>query len=190
MDTNKIGNSFGIKAKATAALLAFAIGAAPGALAGPSSKVSVPDPGAIISHVEMAGGPAARMRLAKKDGKWLLYMGLGSGQAVRVVDVTTPEQASALEQAGATQRVPRMSAALEAGKSPELLSLLNSIGDADPKQAHKFSGSARFVADVPHKLIFVVDGDGLWIVKAKESVASYVDEAEYSDLESIYGGGG
>jgi hypothetical protein len=182
--------TYGFTAKAAAALLAIAIGAAPGALAGPNSKVSVPDPGAIISHVDIAGGPAARMRLAKKDGNWLLYIELGSGQAVRVVDVTTPEQPSALNQAGATQRVPRLSAAMQAGESPELLALLNSIGAADPKKAHKFSGAARFVADVPHKLIFVVDGDGLWIVKAKESVATYVDLAEYSDLESTYGGGG
>jgi hypothetical protein len=182
--------SYGFRAKAAAAILAFAIGAVPGALAGPSSKVSVPEPGAVISHVEMAGGPAARMRLVKKDGKWLLFVEMGSGQAVRVVDVTTPEQAAALEQAGATGRVPRLSAAIAAERSPELLQLLNSIGASDPKQAHRFSGSARFVADVPHKLIFVVDGEGLWIVKAKESVASYVAVSEYTDLDWIYGGGG
>jgi hypothetical protein len=181
--------SYGSRAKAAAALLAVAMGAAPGALAGPSSKVSVPEPGAIISHLQIAGGPAAGMRLAKKDGKWLLFVEAGSGQGVFVVNVTTPEQA-ALEQTGAAQRFPRLSAVIQAGKSPEFLALLNTIGGTDPKQTHRFSGSAGFIADVPHKLIFVVDGEGLWIVKAKESVADYVTASEYSDLDWIYGGGG
>lgn len=189
MNTETNNKSYGFTAKAAAALMAVAMGVAPGAMAGPNSKVSVPGPGAVISHVEITGGPAARMRLAKKDGKWLLFVETGSGQGVHVVDVTTPEQAT-LEQTGAAQRVPRLSAATEAGKSPELLALLNTVGGADPKQAHRFSGSARFVADAPHKLIFVVDDEGLWIVKAKESVADFVAASEYSDLDWIYGGGG
>jgi len=186
VETNR--KSDGFTAKAAASLLTFALGVVPGVFAGPSSKISVPEPGAVISHLEIAGGPAARMRLAKKDGKWLLYIGAGSGQEARVVDVTTPEQPATLETSGAIPRVPRLSAAKLVEQSPELLALLNSIAGADTQRPHKFSGSARFLADVPHKLIFVVDGDGLWIVKARESVADSLAPVYTADDTANYGG--
>jgi hypothetical protein len=188
MNANAIHNSYGFTAKAAAALLAFAIGAAPGALAGAGSRSSVPVPGAIISHLELMGGPAARMRLAKKNGKRLLYIENGSAQVVRVVDVTMPEQPDSIEQSGATQGVPRLSAAVLAANSPDILALLNSIGAKNPQQAHTFTGSARFLADARNRLIFVVDGDGLWIVKARQSVGEYAAPYDTSEYGTIYGG--
>jgi len=188
MNANPIYKSYGFTAKAAAALLAFTIGVAPGALAGGGSGSSVPAPGAIISHLEIAGGPAARMGVIKKDGKRLLYIEDGSEKLVGVVDVTTPERPGSLEQSGATQRVPRLRAAVQAANSPDILALLNSIGVQNSQQAHTFSGSASFLADAPHSLIFVVDGDGLWIVKARQSMGEYTAPYDNSDYGTTYGG--
>jgi len=188
MNANTIRNSYGFTAKAAAALLAFTIGAATAALAGRGSGSSDPAPGAIISHLEIAGGPAARMGVIKKDGKRLLYMEDSSAKVVRVVDVTTPEQPGALEQSGATQRVPRLRAAALAVNSPDIFELLNSIGAKNAQQSHLFSGAASFLADARHSLIFVVDEDGLWIVKAKQSVGEYTAPYDNSDYGTSYGG--
>jgi hypothetical protein len=188
MNVSAIHNSYGFTAKAVAALLAFAIGAAPGALAAADSKSSVPVPGAIISHLGLAGGPATRMRLAKRNGKRLLFIEDGSAQVVRVVDVTMPEQPHSIEQSGGTQHVPRLSAAGLAANSPDILALLHSIGAKNPQQAHNFAGPARFLADARHGLIFVVDGDGLWIVKARQSVGEYAAPYDNSAYGTIYGG--
>jgi hypothetical protein len=188
MNANAIHKSYGFTAKAAAGLLAFTIGAAPAALAGGGSKSPVPVSGAIISHLEIAGVRAARMGLTKKDGKRLLYIEDGAGKVVRVVDVTTPEQPGSLEQSGATRRVPRLRAAVQAANSPDILALLNSIGVQNAQQAHTFSGSATLLADAPHGLIFVVDGDGLWIVKARQSVGDYTAPYDNSDYGTAYGG--
>ena len=188
MNANASRNSYGFTAKAAAALLAFTIGAAPGALAGGGSGSSVPAPGAIISHLEIAGGPAARMGVIKKDGKRLLYIEDGSTKVVRVVDVTVAEQPGVVEQSGASQPVPRLRVAALAVNSPDIFELLNSIGTKNPQQAHLFSGAASFLADARHSLIFVVDEDGLWIVKARQSMGEYTAPYDNSDYGTAYGG--
>jgi hypothetical protein len=188
MTANAIHKSYGFTAKAAAALLAFTIGAAPGVLADGGSGSSDRALGAIISHVEIAGGPAARMGLTKKEGKRLLYIADGAGKVMRVVDVTTPEQPGAVEQSGVTRRVPRLPAAALTAKSPDILAMLNSIGAKNSQQVHAFSGSASFLADVRHSLIFVMDGEGLWIVKAKQSMGEYTAPYDNSDYGTTYGG--
>ena len=188
MNERAIYKLHGFTAKAAAALLAFTIGAVPGALAGGGSGSTAPVPGAIISHLEIAGGPAARMGVIKQDGKRILYIEDGAGKLVRAVDVTTPEQPGALEQSGATQRVPRLRPAALAVNSPDIFELLNSIGAKNAQQGHLFSGAASFLADARHSLIFVVDEDGLWIVKAKQSVGEYTAPYDNSDYATSYGG--
>ena len=188
MNTNGIRNTHKFAAKAAAGLLAFAIGTAPGALAGGGTGSSVAVPGAIISHLEIAGGPAARMGLTKREGKRLLYIVDGAGKVVRVVDVTTPEQPGALEQSGTTERVPRLRAAALAVNSPDIFELLNTIGAQNAQQTHLFSASASFLADARHSLIFVVDEDGLWIVKARQSTGEYTAPYDTSDYATSYGG--
>jgi hypothetical protein len=188
MNANTNRPSFGFTAKTAAAVLAFVIGAVSGAMAGGGPKGSVPVPGAIVSHVELAGATAARMGVIKKDGKRLLYIENGSAKIVRIVDVTVPEQPGVLEQSGATQRPPRLSTAVLAANSPDIFGLLNSIGVKNPQQAHLFSGSARFLADARHSLIFVVDEDGLWVVKARQSIGEYTAPYDTSDYGTSYGG--
>jgi hypothetical protein len=188
MNANTNRNSIGFTAKTAAAVLAFVIGAAPGAMAGGGSKSSVPVPGAIVSHVKLAGETAARMGVIKKDGKRVLYIEDGSAKIVGMVDVTVPEHPGALERSGATHHVPRLSTAVVASNSPDIFGLLNSIGVKNPQQAHLFSGSARFLADARHSLIFVVDEDGLWIVKARQSIGEYTAPYDMSDYGTSYGG--
>lgn len=188
MNANAIRNSYGITVKAAAALLAFTIGAAPGALAGGGSKSPAPVPGAIISHVQLAGGPAGRMGVIKKNGKRLLYIEDTSAKLVRIVDVTVPAQPGALEQSDTTKRVPRLSASALAANSPEILMQLNSIQSGDSQKAHIFSGAARILADARHSLIFVVDEDELWIVTAKQSQGEYTAPYDDSDYATTYGG--
>ena len=187
MTTNANYKSFQITVKVAATALAFAIGAAPGALAAGGSKTPAPIPGTIISHMELAGGPATRMGLTKKEGKMLLYIEDGSAKVVRV-NVTTPEQPKSLERAGEAQRVPRLSAAMPLANSPDIFELLNTIGINNAQQQHQFSAAASFLADARHSLIFVVDEDGLWIVQAKQSLGDYAAPYDNSDYGTVYGG--
>jgi hypothetical protein len=187
MTTNANYKSFQFMANVAAAAVAFAIAAAPGALAAGGSKSPAPIPGTIISHLQLAGGPAARMGLTKKEGKMLLYIEDGSAKVVRV-NVTTPEQPESLERAGEAQRVPRLSAAMKLVNSPDIFELLNTIGTNNAQQQHLFSAAASFLADARHSLIFVVDEDGLWIVQAKQSLGDYAAPYDNSDYGTAYGG--
>ncbi|MGH9714940.1 MAG: hypothetical protein ACRD5M_16725 [Candidatus Acidiferrales bacterium] len=188
MNAKPEGKSHNRKISGAVALLAFSIVAAPLAFAGGKVKGGGAENVTMLSHVEFTGGTAGKMQLAMKHQRRLLFVGVESSQEVRVVDVSDPAQPRLVDQSSATSTAPKLTAVKSSISAPELFSVLNTAGDSSTREAHKFSASARFLTDARHSLVYVVDSDGLWIVRVKQSFVEYTAPYDNTDYTSLYGG--
>ena len=160
--------SRGIQRAAIAIVLA-GIAAAPAVQAKKSSQTTSGTPANVVAHVELSGGPANRMLLVKKNGKEYLLLGLDSSSHVAVLDVTQPSQPRTVETAAGAAGAP----VTELKVIADTLTLFGtsdaeSLASAGPKEIRSLSGVTAFVKDKAHGLIYVTNGDGLWILKTKE----------------------
>jgi len=106
--------------------------------------------------------------LVKKNGKEYLLLGLDSSSHVAIVDVSEPSQPRTMTVAGASGAT-----ATELKVVAETLRLFatseaESAASAGPKEIRNLSGVTAYVKDKAHGLIYVTNGDGLWILKTKE----------------------
>jgi hypothetical protein len=155
---------------AAIAIVATGIAATPSVHAKPNSKkTTAGNPANVVAHVELSGGPATRMLLVKKNGKEYLLLGLDSPSQVAILDVSEPSQPRTMDTvAGATGAL-----ATELKVVAETLRLFatseaEAAASAGPKEIRSFSGVTAYVKDKAHGLIYVTNGDGLWILKTKE----------------------
>jgi hypothetical protein len=188
MNARKEGKSYNCKITGAIALLAISIGAAPLAFAGGNSKNDNPTNVTVLSRVEFTSGTAGKMQVVKKHKSRLLYVGVEPSQEVRVVDVSDPAQPRLVDQSSGTSTSPKLTAVKSSGTAAELFSVLNTAGNSNTREAHKFSASARFLTDARHSLVYVVDSDGLWIVRVKQSFGEYQAPYDDSDYNLLYGG--
>jgi hypothetical protein len=187
-----------IKWVSRAAVMLFAIGiaAAPSMFAKPKEKKAVASNSGVIAHLQLDGGAAARMFLMEKNGRNYLYVGGGSANGVCILDVTKPTAPRKLEKfAGAgsaqkadfqlvgdtlavTSRGGEASASLS-DMSGRSVTILNTTDPANPQPIQTFSGVTSVVADNARGLIYLWNGEGLWVVQAKQpqkaEAASYGD---------------
>jgi hypothetical protein len=159
--------------RAAMAIVAAGIVAAPAVYAKPKPKTVTSTPANVVAHVELAGSPADRMLLVKKDKKQYLLLGLDSSSRVAVFDVTQPAEPRTVDApAEATGK-----SAVELKVVDDTLALFGSSGaetpaSVEPKEIRDLSGVTAFVKDKAHGLIYVTNGEGLWIVKTKERAAA------------------
>ena len=153
---------------AAIAIVATGIAATPSDHAKSNSKTTAGISANVVAHVELSGGPATRMLLVKKNGKEYLLLGLDSSSHVAIVDVSEPSQPRTMTVAGASGAT-----ATELKVVAETLRLFatseaESAASAGPKEIRNLSGVTAYVKDKAHGLIYVTNGDGLWILKTKE----------------------
>jgi len=154
---------------AAIAIVAAGIAATPSVHAKPNSKTTAGNPANVVAHVELSGGPATRMLLVKKNGKEYLLLGLDSSPHVSILDVSEPSLPRTIDTvAGAT-----VAPATELKVVAETLRLFatseaESAASAGPKEIRSLSGVTAYVKDKAHGLIYIANGDGLWILKTKE----------------------
>jgi len=187
-----------IKSVSRAAMMIFAMGiaATPSMFAKPKAKKAVVSNLGVIAHLELDGGTATRMFLMEKNGKDYLYVGGGASSGVCILDVTKPAAPRKLEKfAGAggaqtadfqlvgdtlavTSRTGEASASSSdlAGRS---VTIVNTTDPANPQPIQTFSGVTSVVADNARGLIYLSNGEGLWVVQAKQpqkaGAGSYAD---------------
>jgi hypothetical protein len=170
--------------RAAAVLLALGIASAPSVLAHPKSKKAASSNLGVIAHVQLDGGSAARLLLVKKDGKRYLYAGLSSSTGVCILDVTMPAAPRKVERlagtggaqadfqlVGDTLAVSSRSGdeTLSAsGPAPRSVTILNMVDPANPQPIQTFSGVTSIVTDDARGLIYLSNGEGLWIVQTKQ----------------------
>ena len=169
------------------AIVAIGVAAAgPAVNATANSNKAADKPINVVAHVQLPAGPVTQMLLVKKNGKEYLLLGLGSSTSVAVLDVSHPGQPLTINIAIAAKAGGAASA--EVKVVADNLTLFGTSGagtasGANPKEIRSLSGVTAFITDKARGLIYVTNGDGLWIVKAKQQV-------ETDAALDNYGGGG
>jgi hypothetical protein len=166
--------------RAAIAIIALGIAGAPAVHAKPNSKNTAGNPANVVAHVELSDGPAIRMLLVKKNGKEYLVLGLDSSSHVSILDVSEPSKPRTLDTLAGAAGVP----ATELIVLADTLTLFGtsaaeSAASAGPKELRSLSGVTAFVKDKAHGLIYVTNGDGLWIVKTKQKALADAARVSY-----------
>jgi hypothetical protein len=184
-DTNMKGKAIRSVARAAVAFLAMGIVAAPSMFAKPKEKKADSGNLGVIAHVKLDSGTATRMMLVEKNGKEYLYVGFGSSSGFCIFDVTKPAVPRKLEKfSGANdeqiadfQHVGDTMTLTSKGTDEPILSsdgaqrsvtILDTTNPANPRQIQTFSGVTSVVSDVARGQIYLSNGEGLWIVQAKQ----------------------
>jgi hypothetical protein len=166
------------------AIVAVGIAAVPAVHAKPKPKNTTGNPANVVAHVELSGGPVTRMLLVKKDTKEYLLLGLDSSSQVAILDVNEPDQPRTIATAAGGAGAP----GTELKVIADTLTLFGTsesetASSSGPNEIRSLSGVTAFVRDMVHGLIYVTNGDGLWIVKTKH-------RADADAIPDYYGGGG
>jgi hypothetical protein len=170
--------------RAAIAILAIGIAVAPALQAKPNSRVAADKPANVVAHLQLSGGPVTRMLLVKKNGKAYLLLGLDSSTTVAILDVSEPGQPRTIDMAPGAAGAPSAEVKVVA----DTLTLFGTsdaetASSSNPKEIRSLSGVTALIKDKAHSLIYVINGDGLWIVKTKQ-------EADADAAPDYYGGGG
>jgi hypothetical protein len=186
------------KSVTRAAVMVFAIGiaAAPSMFAKPKAKKVAASNLGVISHLQLDGGAATQMFLMEKNWKDYLYVGGGSASGVCILDVTKPAaprkiekfagagsaQAADFRLVGDTLAVTSQTGEASASSSDvteRSVTIVNTTDPANPQPIQTFSGVTSVVADNARGLIYLSNGEGLWVVQARQpqkpEAASYAD---------------
>jgi hypothetical protein len=153
------------------AIVAIGIAAAPAIHARPNSNKTSDKPANVVAHVQLSGGPVTRMLLVKKNGNEYLVLGLDSSTNVAILDVSKPSQPRTIDTAAATVGAPSAEVKVVADTLTLFgISAPGTDSRSNPKEIRSFSGVTASMTDKARGLIYVTNGDGLWIVKTKQRV--------------------
>ena len=138
----------------------------------------------ILAHVPLPSATGSQMLLQRKGSKQYLYVQEASKQGFMIVDVTKPNHPNVLKQtasiseatAGSLEMVgPDLALAETAEKHTgttgsashpaESVRVLDMSNPANPKTLQRFDGVTGVLADTSRNLIYIANGDGLWILK-------------------------
>jgi hypothetical protein len=135
----------------------------------------------VVGHIPLVGGPVTRFQSTQHYSSYYLYAEHDAGKSVTLIDVTKVAKPSVLtdvsySQGGASESlmVVAGTAALvnsapagppAAPAAPQTLRIMDFSDPANPKVAREFTGVTAVGRDDPRRLIFVANGDGIWILQ-------------------------
>jgi hypothetical protein len=146
----------------------------------------------VIAHLALSGGSPQQMFLQQAGRKQYLYLQQAAQQGFTVVDVTKPRQpelvnrvpqgeltmvASGLAIAeksenSTTGGASRPEASAEGvrggGNGPESVRVLDVSDPAHPRTVQTFSGVTSILSDNARGLIYVANGQGIWILSHQQ----------------------
>ena len=163
------------------AIVAIGIAAAPAIHAKPNSNKTSDKPANVVAHVQLSGGPVTRMLLVKKNGNEYLVLGLDSTN-VAILDVSEPGNPRTIDIAAKTAGAPSAEVKVVADTLTFFGTSDAPASRSNPKEIRSLSGVTASMIDKARGLIYVTNGDGLWIVKTKQQV-------ELDAALDNYGGG-
>jgi hypothetical protein len=156
-----------------------------GAFANTNSEKPTEVPAQVIGHVALKEAPGSEMLLQNKSDKHYLYVQKASKQGYTVVDVTKPaipalvdtssssaeSTASKLEMAGpdvAIAETPDKNSkgVIHSTDTPtQTVKILDLSDPAHPKVLQTFKGVTSILQDPGRGLIYLANGDGLWVLR-------------------------
>jgi hypothetical protein len=143
----------------------------------------------IVGHVVLSGKPTRQMFLQQEGRRAYLYVRQASQHSYKVFDVTKPERPKLLNQVSqgnltilgsglaisetpdtADPSRPVGDAGRNQGgsRTPELLRMLDISNPPRPRTVQTFEGVTSIVRDDARSLIYVANGDGVWILSHRE----------------------
>jgi hypothetical protein len=182
----------------------LAVGAllsAPGAVASDSDSYPSYLPAKVIAHLPLSGR-GRQMFLQQEGRRQFLYVQQPSQQGVTVIEITKPERPRVINQLPlenlttvsfglAISETPENSATVgaslatgnvEGPPGSESVRVLDVSDPAHPRTVRNFEGVTGILQDSAHNLLYVANGDGVWIVSHQQVLRSH--ECSSSDALS------
>lgn len=163
----------------------------------------------VIAHLPLEGPAVSTMFLQDQGNKHYLYIQQGPKEGFTVVDVSKPQQPNVIrreawrgttEPGGKFQMVGGGIALAEtpdssdssssrhevvpanaSGKHTESVRILDLSDPKNPKTLQTFQGVTSILADDTRKLIYITNGEGLWVLRHK-----HVEPEPVCDSESVF----
>jgi hypothetical protein len=145
-------------------------------------------PATVIAHLSLPQATGSQMLLQKEDAKQYLYVQQAGKQGFMIVDVSRPEKPSLLKRTaesnqstvGNLQMVsPDVAIAEAPEKTPttltssnrptETVRVLDLSDPRNPKTLETFNKVTSLLPDGGHGLIYLVNNEGLWILRYNRS---------------------
>jgi hypothetical protein len=191
----------------TVTCVGLAVGAllsTPGAVASDSDFYPSYLQAKVIAHLPLSGG--ARQMFSQQEGsRQFLYVQRSSQQGVTVIDITKPERPKVVNQLPlenltmvsfglAISETPKNSATWGASLGDgnadgppgndvlESVRVLDVSDPAHPRTVRNFDGVTSILQDSARNLLYVANGDGVWIVSHQQVLRSH--ECSSSDAIS------
>jgi hypothetical protein len=153
----------------------------------------------VVGHVPLTGGPVKRFLSTQHYSSYYLYAERENGGNVTLIDITKTNEPAVLAEmasgnltavAGTAALVGSEPAASTASQAPQSIKIMDFSDAQNPKVAREFTGVTAMSRDDQRGLIFVANGDGIWILQRRfaedpEVQRSYEDYVIYGP--SMYG---
>jgi hypothetical protein len=143
----------------------------------------------VASRIVITGGPVTRLITTQHYSRTYLYAEHASSQTITVIDVTDrshPQIVSNLAGTGAllsatgdAALVSSIEPVASAVPTVRTISILDFSDKASPKVAREFKGVTTVGTDDARGLIFLADGDGIWVLHRNPATDPEV-EARYA----------
>jgi len=171
-------------------LLGFFAATVPGANAKHIATKPSEQPATVVAHVALSGAPASEMLLDENGGKQYLYIGANSKEGLTVVDVTKPDQPNVIKRLAwpnetSTGRLQMVRGGLALAEEPDsgsaadvpppstrTVKVIDWSDPANPRTVLSFSGVTTTLADEAHNLVYITNGEGLWILRNNQALAA------------------
>lgn len=156
---------------------------APHAFAKHEPTKSTNQTASVIAHVLLPGTPGTEMLLQQHGDKQYLYIVRNSKRGFTVVDVTDPGKPEVLKQVawpngarsgqlqlvgsrlGIAEAADDSSTTANATAATETINLLDLANPSNPRTIQTFTGVTSVLAEPGRHLIYLTNGEGLWIVR-------------------------
>jgi hypothetical protein len=156
---------------------------------------------AVVGHIPLIGGPVTSFQSTQHYSSYYLYAEHDAGKSVTLIDVTKVAQPAVLTDVsyspgGGSEGllVVAGTAALvnsepgttpAAAAAPQTLRIMDFSDPAHPKVAREFTGVTAIGRNDPRGLIFVANGEGIWILQRHLAEDPEVEKA-YANYVSNY----
>lgn len=146
----------------------------------------------VVGHVPLTNGPVKRFLATQHYSSYYLYAEHESGGSVTLIDVTKTKQPAVLADvayapgnasgnvsvaAGTAALVSSEPAASASAPSPQTVRIMDFSDPLNPKVSREFTGVTAMSRDDRRGLIFVANGEGIWILQQRLATDPEVEKA-------------
>jgi hypothetical protein len=142
------------------------------------TKDSPKDEIEVVGHVGLADGPVRRFLLTEHYSRTYLYAERDAGKSVTLIDVTKAAQPSVvadlanaggdsgnLTMVSGTAALVSSAAPASTPAPPQMIRIMDFSDPKNPTVAREFAGVTAVMRDDRRGLVFIANGEGVWILQ-------------------------